>query len=60
MNYILIKNKYLPYYNAMRVPEGDLHCQCVLSIFPPGAHQFYANIYTFIAIWETRRDLIDY
>ena len=28
----------------MRVPEGDLHCQCILSIFPAGANQFYANI----------------
>ena len=28
----------------MRVPEGDLHCQCILSILPAGKHQFYANI----------------
>ena len=27
---------------TMRVPEGDLHCQCILSIFPAGTHQFYA------------------
>ena len=26
------------------VPEGDLHCQCILSIFPAFLHQFYLNI----------------
>ena len=26
------------------VPEGDLHCQCILSIFRASVHQFYANI----------------
>ena len=29
---------------TMRVPEEDLRCQCILSIFPAGTHQFYANI----------------
>lgn len=27
-----------------RVPEEDLLCQCISSIFPPGAHQLYANV----------------
>jgi hypothetical protein len=30
------------------VPEGELHCQCRLSIFP--ANQFYANILVFVNI----------
>ena len=29
------------------VPKGDLHCQCILSIFPPSVHQFYVNILVF-------------
>ena len=32
------------------VPEGDLHCQCILSIFSASVHQFYANILVFIDI----------
>ena len=28
--------------------EGDLHCQCILSIFPASVHQFYANILVFV------------
>jgi hypothetical protein len=32
------------------VPEGDLHCQCILSIFPASVHQFYANILVFVNI----------
>ena len=28
---------------TMRVPEGDLHCQRILLIFPVGAHQFWPN-----------------
>ena len=32
------------------VPEGDLHCQCILSIFPASLHQFYANILVFVNI----------
>ena len=27
----------------MRVPEGNLHCHCILSIFTAGAHKIYAN-----------------
>ena len=30
--------------------EGDLHCQCILSIFPASVHQFYANILVFVNI----------
>ena len=26
------------------VPEGDLHCQCILPIFPASVHQFYVNV----------------
>ena len=26
------------------VPEGDLYCQCILSILPASVHQFYVNI----------------
>ena len=33
-----------------RVPEGDLHCQCILSIFPASVHQFYANLLVFVNI----------
>ena len=33
---------------TMRVPEGDLHCQGILSIFPAGTHQIYANILALI------------
>ena len=32
------------------VLEGDLHCQCILSIFPGSVHQFYANLLVFINI----------
>ena len=32
------------------VPEGDLHCQCILSIFPASEHQFYVNILVFVNI----------
>ena len=32
------------------VPEGDLHCQCILSIFLASVHQFYANILVFVNI----------
>ena len=32
------------------VSEGDLHCQCILSIFPANLHQFYANILVFVNI----------
>ena len=32
------------------VPEGDLHCQCILSIFLACMHQFFANILVFINI----------
>ena len=32
------------------VPEGDLHCQCILSIFPASVHQFYANLLVFVNI----------
>ena len=32
------------------VPEGDLHCQCILSIFPASVHQFYANVLVFVNI----------
>ena len=32
------------------VPEGDLHCQCILSIFTASVHQFYVNILVFINI----------
>ena len=32
------------------VPEGDLHCQCTLSIFPASVHQFYVNIFVFLNI----------
>ena len=32
------------------VPEGDLHCQCILSIFPASVYQFYANIHVFVNI----------
>ena len=32
------------------VSEGDLHCQCILSIFPPSVHQFYANVLVFVNI----------
>ena len=32
------------------VPEGDLHCQCILSIFPASEHQFYLNILVFVNI----------
>ena len=32
------------------VPKGDLHCQCILSIFPASVHQFYVNILVFINI----------
>ena len=32
------------------VPNGDLHCQCILSIFPPSMHQFYANLLVFVDI----------
>ena len=38
-------------YNAVTsVSKGDLHCQCILSIFPASVHQFYANILVFINI----------
>ena len=33
---------------TMRVPEGDLHCQCILSIFPTGAHQDLPRIFALI------------
>ena len=39
---------------TMRVPEEDLHCQCKLSIFTAGAHQFYANI---LALYESLEGL---
>ena len=32
------------------VPKGDLHCQCILSIFPARVHQFYENILVFVNI----------
>ena len=32
------------------VPKGDLHCQCILSIFPARVYQFYVNILVFINI----------
>ena len=32
------------------VPEGDLHCQCILSIFPASLYQFYATIIIFVNI----------
>ena len=32
------------------VPKGNLHCQCILSIFPAIVHQFYANILAFVNI----------
>ena len=32
------------------VPKGDLHCQCILSIFPARVHQFYANLLVFVNI----------
>ena len=32
------------------VPEGDLHCQCKLSIFPASLHQFHGNILVFVNI----------
>ena len=32
------------------VPKGDLHCQCILSIFPARVHQFYANTPVFVNI----------
>ena len=43
----LLEGKYC--YNCS-VPEGDLHCQCILSIFPASMHQFYANILVFVNI----------
>ena len=33
-----------PWLLQCSVLEGDLHCQCILSIFPASVHQFYANI----------------
>ena len=32
------------------VPEGDLHCQCILSIFPASVHQICAYILVFVNI----------
>ena len=32
------------------VPTGDLHCQCILSIFSASVHQFYANLLVFVNI----------
>ena len=32
------------------IPEGNLHCQCILSIFPASVHQFYATILVFVNI----------
>ena len=32
------------------VPEGDLHCQCILTIFPASVHQFHVNILVFVLI----------
>ena len=32
------------------VLEGELHCQCILSVFPASEHQFYANILLFVNI----------
>ena len=34
----------------MQCLEGDLHCQCILSIFPASMHQFYAKILVFVYI----------
>ena len=32
------------------VLKGDLHCQCILSIFPAGVHQFYTNTLALVNI----------
>ena len=32
------------------------HCQCILSIFPPGVHQFYANIATIFTLFESENE----
>ena len=32
------------------VSEGDLHCQCILSIFPASMHQLYVNTLAFVNI----------
>ena len=32
------------------VPEWDLHCQCILSIYQASVHQFYANILVLVNI----------
>ena len=41
---------YLANIARMQRPEGDLHCQCILSIFPASVHQFYGNILVFVNI----------
>ena len=32
------------------VPKENLHCHCILTIFPARVHQFYANIFVFLNI----------
>ena len=38
------KKNLREFIGTMRVPKGDLYCQCILSIFSVDMHQFYANI----------------
>ena len=51
---VFMKSNYDYYlYHALLqciVPKGDLHCQCILSIFPASVHQFYANLLAFVNI----------
>ena len=41
----LKEHTYHKYIATMRVPEEDLHFQCILSILPADAHQLYANLH---------------
>ena len=49
LNLSLSQNQFVRLLQCS-VPEGDLHCQCLLSILPASVHQFYANIFVFINI----------
>ena len=46
----IIVNIFFHINGIMRVPKCDLHCHCILSIFPAGVHQFYANIFALVNI----------
>ena len=46
----LKEHTYHKYIATMRVPEEDLHFQCILSILLSSVHQFYAKVLVFVNI----------